>query len=429
MNRYYSTMNWRVLLMSLLRRGNLMALYKRNLVHQYQGDEETISREMEVNALNILYFHINNNQKYRMFLDSKKFDYHNLDAIKWEDVPIITKDDLKKYYPEVERETYNYTSSGGSTNTPFLYPASKESALNIWPAHWLMYQMCAGHPYDKVLMLMAYGNTKKILKKRIYHSLSNFYTFNAFTMTEKQMFAMCRCIRKNKIRFIYGYASAINQFLRFLKKENIVLSLKGIFTTSDNKINSSYSLARKYCQCEVFDQYGAHDGDMFAFECSEHKGLHVLHDMCTVEIVGNEIILTAVKNKAFPFIRYQVGDIALGDKLITEKCKCGRTLFRLEGIGGRNTYYIKDIDGQEISVMLFTYPFDDDYNILQYQIVEYRGQLIVNFITEVYDKAKLMELYMPFIKTKIKRPVEFVVNEKIYKLPNAKVPLFYKKED
>ena len=419
-------MNWRLCLMSLARRGNLRKLYKRNLHHQYQGDENLISQEMGKNALDIFRFHVQKNPLYRAFLDEKKFDYHNLDLVSWEDIPIITKDDLRKYYPEIKSETYNYTASGGSTNMPFRYPSSKESALNIWPAHWLMYQMCGGNPFDKVLMLMAYTRKMASIKKEIYHRLANFYTFSAFTMTEEQMFAIVDCIKKKDIKFIYGYSSAINQLLRFLDEKNIHLSLKGIFTTSDNKINSSYFLARQYCNCEVFDQYGAHDGDMFAFECEEHSGLHILHDMCTVEIVNHEIILTAVKNKAFPFIRYRVGDIAVGTKLITEKCKCGRTLFRLEGVAGRNTYFIKDIDGNEVSVMLFTYPFDEDNNILQYQVLEVKGNLIINVITKVYTKERLVDLYMPFVRSKINRTVEFMVNGLIYKLPNAKVPLFYK---
>ncbi|WP_292269364.1 hypothetical protein [Butyricimonas sp.] len=418
-------MNWRVLLMSLARRKNLNSIYRQNLKHQYTGSEETIKREMRENAIEIFHYHVQNNSKYRDFLDSKNFDYSHLENVIWEDIPIVTKEDLRKYYPEVKSETYNYTSTGGSTNIPFCYPASKESALAMWPAHWMMHQMCGLTPYDKMLMLMGYDNAKKSRIKKIYHRLSNFYTFSSFNMTEKQMSEMYELIVNKKIKFIYGYSSSINQFLRFLKTKDIYLHLKGIFTTSENRINSNYFLARKYCNCDVFDQYGAHDGDVFAFECGEHAGLHVLHNMSTVEIVNGEIVLTAVRNKAFPFIRYRVGDVSLGE-LVTEKCKCGRTLFRLKGISGRNTYFVKDIDGQEISVLWFTYVFDDDNNILQYQIVEDGENLKINVITDIYDKKQLVELFMPFISSKLKRPVEFVVNQDIYKLPNAKVPLFYK---
>ncbi len=412
--------------MSLIRKGNLWSVYKANLVEQYEGNEESVKKEMQQNAENIFRFHVAHNSKYRKFLDSKGFDYSDLSNVVWEKIPIITKDDLRRFYPELQNETYNYTSSGGSTSIPFKYPSSKESALNIWPAHWIMHEMCGIKPFEKMLMLMAYDNNKKKLIKRLYHWLSNFVTFSSFTMNDEQMMQMYKTIVSKNIKTIYGYSSSINQFLRFLKTNNLHLNLKGIFTTSDNKIPSSYILAREYCNCDVFNQYGAHDGDMFSFECKEHCGLHIMHRMSTVEIIEKEIILTAVRNKAFPFIRYKVGDIAEGDNLITTKCKCGRTLFRIEGLSGRNTYQIKDTDGKEISVMLFTYPFDDDYNILQYQVLEEGNMLKINIITDVYKVEQLEKLYRPFLQSKLKREVEILVNREIYKLPNAKVPLFYK---
>lgn len=429
--------NWRVFLMSVIRRGNLRKLYNRNLIHQYQGDETTIKNEMQKNAFDIFDFHLKNNSQYRAFLKDKGFDCTNIENIKWEDIPIITKDDLRKYNPVVNSEIYNYSSSGGSTNSPFKYPASKECALNIWPAHWLMYEMCNGKPYDKMLMLMgygrassdlqgmAYGNIKKKIEKKIYHNLSHFYTFNAFEMTEDQMTKMYKCIKKHNIQFIYGYSSAINQFLRYLKHNNLKCNLKGIFTTSDNKIVSTYSLAKEYCNCNAYDQYGAHDGDAFAFECKEHAGLHVLHDMCTIEIVNHEIIVTAVKNKAFPFIRYRVGDIAIGEELITEKCKCGRTLFRLEGISGRSSYYLKDITGKEVSIMLFTYPFDLDMKILQYQIVKKDKDVVVNIISDDYSLNELKDKYGEFFFNKLGYNVIFTINDTLHKLKNGKVPLLY----
>ena len=86
--------NWRVFLMSITRRGNLCKLYKRNLAHQYQGNEETIKQEMKENAENIFFFHLKNNPQYRKFLDDKGFDYSNPEKINWEEIPIITKNDL-----------------------------------------------------------------------------------------------------------------------------------------------------------------------------------------------------------------------------------------------------------------------------------------------------------------------------------------------
>lgn len=60
-----------------------------------------------------------------------------------------------------------------------------------------------------MLMLLAYGEQKRSITKKVYHSLSNFTVFNSFTMTDVQMRYMCRVIERKGIEFIYGYSSSI----------------------------------------------------------------------------------------------------------------------------------------------------------------------------------------------------------------------------
>lgn len=417
-------MNYRVRLMELFRRGALMSVYKRLISKQYQGDIFEIEQEMNNNAIHIFKYHVENNYKYREFLDSKGFDYSDLNNISIKDIPFITKSDLKLFNPVVESKVYNYTASGGSTNAPFLYPASVESTLFMWPCHWLVHSIFGVRPYEKLLMLMGRGFYKEGLKTKFYLYLSNFYSFNSFELSSDKMLEIYNTINKNKIKVLYGYSSSINQFLRFLQEKDLYLNILGIVGTSDNMIKDSYLLARKYCGCDIYDQYGAHDGDVFAFECECHDGLHIIHDFCTVEVVNREIVLTAVKNYAFPFIRYKVGDLSEGEDLIKEKCKCGRTLFRLKGISGRSVYYLKDKDGNDISLIWITFPLDEDTSILQYQIYKKKGALYLNFITESCSLFELENRYKDFIFDKLGYYIEFVLNGQLYKLPNGKLPLY-----
>ena len=410
--------------MELFRCGNLMSVYKYNLKKQFEGDIFEIEQEMRDNAMSIFHFHVKNNSKYREFLDDEGFDYSDMNRIIWENIPYFTKDTFRKYNPYIENEVYNYCISGGSTNAPMKYATSKESALFIWPCHWILHNVFNLKPYSKMIMLMGHGLYKKSLKTKLYLWLSNFLSFNSFELNDKKMMEIYKTIEKNKILMMYGYSSSINQFLRFLRDKNLYLNLKGIVGTADNMIKDSYELARKFCNCEIYDQYGAHDGDVFGFECEKHSGLHILHDFCTVEIINKEIILTAVKNKAFPFIRYKVGDISDGEELIKEKCECGRTLFRLKGISGRTVYYVKDKEGNDISLIWLTFPLDEDLSLIQYQIYEMNGDLFVNFITEENTTEDLETKYRSFITDRLNRSVNFVINGKLYKLPNGKLPLY-----
>ena len=410
--------------MEFIRKGDLMSVYKRNLKKQYEGDKDSIEKEMKKNAMNIFIFHIKNNPRYRQFLDDEGFDYSDLDNIEWTNIPYFTKDAFRKYNPYIEKEVYNFCVSGGSTSSPIKYASSKESALFIWPCHWLVHNIFNLKPYSKMVMLMGHGLYKKSFKTKIYLWLSNFYSFNSFEMDEKKMMGIYNTIVKNKILMIYGYSSSVNQFLRFLKTKNLKLNLNGIIGTADNMIKDSYELARTYCNCNIYDQYGAHDGDIFGFECEKHSGLHILHDFCTVEIINREIIVTAVKNTAFPFIRYSVGDISDADEIIKDKCECGRTLFRLKGISGRTVHYVKDKSGNEISLIWLSFPLDEDLSIIQYQVYEENEDLFVNFITTENTLEDLDRKFRSFITDKLDRDVKFIINGKLYKLPNGKLPLY-----
>ncbi len=418
-------MNWRVWIMSAVRRGNLAVRYKRALAFQYAGNETSVRQEMEDNARKIFLFHVSHNPGYRRFLDEKGFDYSDPEHVAWETIPIITKQDLIRLDPVVDSEVYNYSSSRGSTQKPFRYAASKESALFIWPHHWVLHRIFGVRPYSRGLMLMEYGNDES-LKKRLYHRLSNFTVYSAFRMDDTQMHRMYEDIKRRKIRFIYGFSSAVNQFLRYLRDNDLHVELKGIVTTSDNRIGSSYELARRYCGCEVFDQYGAHDGDVFAFECEEHCGLHIMHDVCTIEIIDGHIITTAVQNRAYPFIRYDVGDMARGERLITERCRCGRPLYRLEGLSGRITDYIEDGKGGRVTMMFVGDLLSADFGVDQYQMYEKDGDLYLNVVTRNYTAEELTAKYMSKIEATLKRKVRIVLNEPVHKLPSNKVPAYIK---
>ena len=83
---------------------------------------------------------------------------------------------------------------------------------------------------------------------------------------------------------------------------------------------------------EVFDIYGCTEIKEIAWECEKHEGYHINEDDVYVEILHGEspakpgevgdIVLTDLRNKAMPLIRYRIGDRGL---LIAGNCSCGRT--------------------------------------------------------------------------------------------------------
>lgn len=93
---------------------------------------------------------------------------------------------------------------------------------------------------------------------------------------------------------------------------------------------------------DTYQMYGATEVGDVAYECSQKNGWHICEETI-VEIVDpatgknvapgqlGEIVVTRL-NEIFFLLRFGTGDLS---RIITDKCKCGRTSYRLAGISGR----------------------------------------------------------------------------------------------
>ncbi|MBP7341420.1 MAG: AMP-binding protein [Syntrophaceae bacterium] len=93
---------------------------------------------------------------------------------------------------------------------------------------------------------------------------------------------------------------------------------------------------------DTYSMYGATEVGDVAYECPQKSGWHICEETI-VEIVDpatgknvaqgelGEVVVTRLNNLFF-LLRFGTGDLS---RLITEKCPCGRTSYRLAGISGR----------------------------------------------------------------------------------------------
>ncbi|MDI9478058.1 MAG: phenylacetate--CoA ligase [Halanaerobiaceae bacterium] len=98
---------------------------------------------------------------------------------------------------------------------------------------------------------------------------------------------------------------------------------------------------------KAIDIYGLSEiiGPGVASECEYQEGLHINEDHFIPEIIDpetlevlppgerGELVFTTVTKEGLPLLRYRTGDLS---RLIYEKCRCGRTLVRMEKCLGRS---------------------------------------------------------------------------------------------
>ncbi|MEO8575618.1 MAG: hypothetical protein ABI556_02910 [Gemmatimonadales bacterium] len=140
----------------------------------------------------------------------------------------------------------------------------------------------------------------------------------------------------------------------------------------------------------VYDTYGCHELGRIATECRETGEMHVCDDSVLVEIEGENgrpgegesgsVIATSLHSWAMPFIRYQLGDVAVRGRA---QCECGLPFSTLSEISGRKYDYFRAADGSAISphLILDTVQMDALGWIERYQFIqEVSGRVLMPIV-------------------------------------------------
>ena len=131
----------------------------------------------------------------------------------------------------------------------------------------------------------------------------------------------------------------------------------------------------------LVEAYGLTEFGIVASECPARNGLHVDGDVIP-EIINEEgealppntvgnLVLTSLRNKVMPLVRYKTGDLAILDH---GACACGRKTPRLKKLVGRVLPLFQLPSGSRVSATRF-HSFFDTFDISEFQLTQKaRGQ-------------------------------------------------------
>jgi len=130
------------------------------------------------------------------------------------------------------------------------------------------------------------------------------------------------------------------------------LTFEKIFSISETIIPGARELVADKLGGKLIGIYSTEEVGYVATECPATPHYHVCSEMTLVEIVdergrpvsageAGRVLVTSLYNYATPFIRYDIGDVAIADE---RPCSCGRTLPVLSQVLGRtrNAFVFRD---------------------------------------------------------------------------------------
>lgn len=277
----------------------------------------------------IVNFHLQNNSFYQQLVGNKT-------DLKWEDLPILNKQNLQK--PLEERLSKGYSrkniylnKTSGSSGTPFVFAKDKYCHALTWTSIFMRFGWYK-IDFNRSYQARFYGIPMDFIgykKERLKDFLTHRFRFPVFDLSDEILEQFLRKFKTKKFDYINGYTSSIVLFAKYLEQKNIVLNeicptLKACFVTSEMLFESDKKLLEKQFGVPVINEYGASELDLIAFENpngewqvnAETLFVEILDENNNVLPYGEEgrIVITSLFNKAHPFIRYEIGDIGILDE-------------------------------------------------------------------------------------------------------------------
>ena len=297
-------------------------------------------------------------------------------------LPILTKQMVRDHFEELQADNIaDYkvlkSSTGGSTGQPMQYMRNVESWNMQWASSFRAWEWYGFYVGEKLMTLggnslvkkTSHWTPKEIFDRYIMRNLKR----SSAEVDEIAMQAHYEAYMAYKPTAMRGYASSLVILARYIAKKNLpIVPMTCILTTGEILMPEYRKTLQKVFKCPVYDEYGAGDGGVNAHECLLQDGLHISEEACVIEITDKQgrvmpdgeigyVTSTDLGNFAFPFIRYQVGDMAY---VKPDKCSCGRASRVLGQVIGRAGKLLYNKQGVPISptmlpIMLYR---DNDYH-------------------------------------------------------------------
>lgn len=359
----------------------------------------------------IVAYHLQHNSLYKTIGNA-------IDINDWNTVPIMTKLDLQQ--PLDVRLSEGFTKkqcyinkTSGSSGDPFIFAKDKFCHALTWAViqnrfGWFNLDFNTskqarfyGIPLDK----------KGYYKERFKDVLSNRLRFSVFDLSDTAFEQLLKQFNTNAFDYINGYTSAIVQFAKYLKRENIILktvcpSLNACIVTSEMLFDDDKALLESQFGVPVVNEYGASELDLIAFQNTKGQW-QVNSETLFVEILdehnqplpyGEEgrIVITSLYNQAHPFIRYDIGDIGRLSKQSTAKLPI------LESLIGRTNDIALLPSGKKAAGLTFYYItkalIEDNGNVKEFVIEQHQKDLFKILYSSnlelTIDKKRIIEAEM-----------------------------------
>ena len=303
-------------------------------------------------------------------------------------LPIVDKTDVRDHYDAFVardsgvRKTVTATT-GGSTGVPLR--VLKDVTVGPAALSWRMLGWWGVHPSDDSAHLER--GPASGLRLRLHDALwwpTRRVHLDVGAVDAAGMRRFVEECRRVRPRLLVGYAGALHELARAVQEHGwdfprpVAISSTAAPLTPVQRRDVTDALG-----APVYDTYRTGEVSYLGGQCEQLSGIHVLADQRLLEVVDEqgrpvapgvegEVVVTDLMNRAFPLLRYRLGDVAAWSP---EPCACGRPFPVLSRVVGRSNDVIRTPSGK-ISVYSFASVLVQHPGVRQYQLHQLRDHSV-----------------------------------------------------
>jgi phenylacetate-CoA ligase len=186
-------------------------------------------------------------------------------------------------------------------------------------------------------------------------------------------------INAHKPDVIHSYGSYLEVlFARLQATGEAFHRPKAVGFGGDGLSDSARRLILDHFGIPAFSLYSSVEAPSMAFECGEHRGLHINEDIYPLRVVDasgrslpageyGEVVVSNLVNRTMILLNYRLGDLAA---LLPDPCACGRSLPLMSFPAGRKDDWLELPSGEPVHPSLVYPLLRDEEAVLQYRVVQ-----------------------------------------------------------
>lgn len=347
--------------------------------------------------------------------------------------PIIDRSYVKEHIEEFTNQTKKpdlWVTTGGSTGTPLKYPSWKTESRYYEPSIWFARNFYDIRRSDRMFRLWGHSHTlgtglskyKKMLAFKIGHPLIGFKRFSAYDLSDEKLIQAGEEIIKFKPNYIIGYSRALHLLAKAnegRKNEFHKLKLKAVIGAAEGfEKSEDANFISDVFGSPVALEYASMETKLLAHTHPE-GGYRVIWRNNLVECVdekGNpsqegRILVTTLYPRAFPLIRYELGDLISGAN------KNHGSVFSFDEIKGRDNDFLMLDEHTPIHSEGITHAIKFSDKIVAYQI-RYTNEM--KYTIYVKSNSKITERDIQEIRNRLYKVDKRLANLEIKQVNNLK---------